>query len=117
MRTHGEGTPHEKTPRQVRNRKKGTNKVDSLSEEALINLEDKMEKIVDPESGEMKLKCKLCLRRSFRLVDKMEKHLKEHKAGRNFVRYTYKRKTGEFMCEICGKQYRRFVVTIYLCDF
>ena len=56
--------------------------MDSLTEDELDKLKDIVERITDPESGEVKLKCKLCHRREFRLIGAMEKHFEDHKAGK-----------------------------------
>ena len=92
MKIHADETEEE---RYTRAKKK---KVDSMSEDALNELSDKIEKIINPKSGEVKLKCKLCRRREFRLISTMEKHLEDHEAG-----YKFMKAGGNFECAICKK--------------
>lgn len=94
MKSHAEETEEERT---VRAKKK---KVDTMTDDALDKLSDKIEKIVNPKSGEVKLKCKLCRRREFRLISTMEKHLEDHKAG-----YKFMKSAGTFECGICNKTF------------
>ena len=57
-------------------------RVDSLSDEVLNQFSEEAIKYVDPKTQEVKLRCKLCRKRDFRMVSSFEKHILEHKAGR-----------------------------------
>ena len=57
-------------------------RVDSLSDEILNQFSEEAIKYVDPKTQEVKLRCKLCRKRDFRMVSSFEKHILEHKAGR-----------------------------------
>ena len=95
MKIHAEETEEQ---RSARAKKK---KVDSMSEDALEQLSDKVEKVTDPKTGEVKLKCKLCRRREFRLISTMEKHLEDHKTGSSKAA----KPVGTFECESCPKTF------------
>ena len=57
-------------------------RVDSLSDEVLNQFSEQAIKYVDPKTQEVKLRCKLCRKRDFRMVSSFEKHILEHKEGR-----------------------------------
>lgn len=57
-------------------------RVDSLSDEALNQFSEQATKYVDPKTQEVKLRCKLCRKREFRMISSFERHLQEHKSGR-----------------------------------
>ena len=89
MKIHEEETEEEKksyskyTVKDGKRKKSG--KVETMSEEALSEISDKIEKITNPETGEVKLSCKLCeSRREFKLISSMENHLEDHKNGFKF---------------------------------
>ena len=65
--------------RYARGKKK---RVDSLSEEAINQISDQAIRCVDPKTQEVKLRCKLCRKREFRMISSFEKHIQDHKLGR-----------------------------------
>ena len=95
IKIHAEETEEERNISAKNARRK---KVESLSEEAFKELSNKVERIVNSETGEVKLKCKLCQRKEFRLISTMEKHLANHNSGLNISRHS-------FQCEICKKSF------------
>ena len=76
MKTHANETDEERHSRIKKKR------VDSLSDEALDQISDQAIKYVDPKTQEVKLRCKLCRKREFRMISSFEKHIQDHKAGR-----------------------------------
>jgi len=78
MRSHAEETAEELDNRLRRKQKK----VESMSDADLAMLHEKVEKITNGVTGEVKLKCKLCQKREFRLISTMEKHLQDHEDGK-----------------------------------
>ncbi|XP_066914014.1 uncharacterized protein [Clytia hemisphaerica] len=76
MKTHANETDEDRHSRVKKKR------VDSLSDEALDQISDQAIKYVDPKTQEVKLRCKLCRKREFRMISSFEKHIQDHKAGR-----------------------------------
>ena len=76
MKIHENETEEE---RSLRIRKK---RVDSLSDEAINQISDHAIKYIDPKTQEVRLRCKLCRKREFRMISSFEKHVQDHKAGR-----------------------------------
>ena len=96
MKAHENETDHE---RFTRGRKK---RVESLSEEALSQISDQAIKCIDPKTQEVKLRCKLCRKREFRMISSFEKHVQDHKAGRIKIE---KEASSSFDCELCDKSF------------
>jgi len=76
MKVHQNETEAE---RYARGKKK---RVDSLSDEAINQISDQAIRCVDPKTQEVKLRCKLCRKREFRMISSFEKHIQDHKMGR-----------------------------------
>lgn len=73
---------HENETDQERFSRSRKKRVDSLSEEALSQISDQAIKCVDPKTQEVKLRCKLCRKREFRMISSFEKHIQDHNSGR-----------------------------------
>ena len=101
MKSHAEETEEEFNKRL----KKRHKKVESLSETELTKLKDKVEKIVSDKTGEVRIRCKLCQKREFRLISTMERHLEDHESGK-FDR-------GGGKCPICNRSFSRFVISSF----
>lgn len=94
MKLHENETESERLARQ---RKK---KVDSLSDDVIEQMKDRYERVIDPKNGEIRMKCKHCTSREFRMISSLERHEQDHKAGKVTVK-----SPGSYPCEICNKSF------------
>ena len=94
MKLHENETESERLARQ---RKK---KVDSLSDDVIEQMKDRYERVIDPKNGEIRMKCKHCTSREFRMISSLERHEQDHKAGKVTVK-----SPGSYQCEICNKSF------------
>ena len=94
MKLHENETDSERLARQ---RKK---KVDSLSDDVIEQMKDRYERVIDPKNGEIRMKCKHCTSREFRMISSLERHEQDHKAGKVTVK-----SPGSYPCEICNKSF------------
>ena len=94
MKLHENETESERLARQ---RKK---KVDSLSDDVIEQMKDRYERVIDPKNGEIRMKCKHCTSREFRMISSLERHEQDHKAGKVTVK-----SPGSYPCEICKKSF------------
>lgn len=93
---------HENETEQERFSRSRKKRVDSLSEEALSQISDQGIKCVDPKTNEVKLRCKLCRKREFRMISSFEKHIQDHNSGRI---KSEDASMESFECDVCDKAF------------
>jgi len=90
MKTHENETEEERLTYEV------TKKVESISDQVMLENFKNFEKVTD-EQKDVRLKCKLCKNREFRMISSATKHDIDHKKGRV--------KTQLFMCDLCNEEF------------
>jgi len=94
MKYHENETEHEKSFRATKKR------VDSLTEDEIEDQYEDFQRVVDPESKEVRLKCLICKGREFRMLSSANRHIEDHKKGR-----VHAKPPGTYRCPVCNKSF------------